>query len=72
METWKPEEIKSLRKGLRLSQVDFAARIGVTGNYVWMLEKGVKTPSDTLCLLLDYIEREKEKERKVKGGKGNL
>ncbi|MFC1769564.1 helix-turn-helix domain-containing protein [Nitrospirota bacterium] len=60
MKTWKPKDIKKLRTQMELSQTAFGERIGVTMNYVHLLEKGVKTPSKTLMLLLDCV-KEKEK-----------
>ena len=48
-----------------LSQPAFGEIVGVSGNYIYLLEKGVKRPSKTLRLLLGYIENEIEK------GKGN-
>ncbi len=71
MKTWKPGDIKGLRKRLNLSQVALAERLGVSGNYVYLLEKGVKEPSKTLRLLLDCIEKEKGREVK-KYGKRHL
>lgn len=39
--------IKHLRKDvLDLSQKDFADTIGVSENFIWMVEKGTRTPSD--------------------------
>lgn len=39
--------IKYLRKDvLDLSQKDFADKIGVSENFIWMVEKGTRTPSD--------------------------
>lgn len=69
MNAWLPDDVKALRKGLGLSQDAFGEGIGVSGNYVYLLEKGVKRPSKTLRILLDFIEaqlRENEK-RKEKG-----
>lgn len=65
MQAWGPGEIKELRKKLKLSQKAFGSLIGVTGNYVYLLERGGKGPSNTLRLLMDCIERERERERKV-------
>ena len=59
MKAWNPEDIKRLRKRLKLSQVALADRLGVSGNYVYLLEKGVKTPSKTLRLLFDCVEKGK-------------
>jgi DNA-binding XRE family transcriptional regulator len=66
MDIWTPEEIKKLRARLTLTQEAFGSLIGVTRIYVNYLEKGVKTPSKTLCILLDCIS--KKRERKRKGG----
>jgi len=50
----------------KLSQTKLGNLAGVTGNYIYLLEKNVKTPSKTLSLLLDCIEKEfkKKGERK--------
>jgi DNA-binding transcriptional regulator YiaG len=64
MKQWKPEEIKNLRTRMRLSQEAFGETVGVTNNYVYLLEKGIKTPGKTLKLLLEYIEREVEQGQK--------
>jgi len=58
MKDWSPQQIKNLRDRLWLSQDEFGERIGVTRNYVYYLEKGVRQPSKTLKLLLDYIDME--------------
>ncbi len=74
MKEWTKEQILVLRERLNLYQREMAERLGVTREYVVYLEKGVKTPSKTLRLLLDYIEREQNEKRKEKGkyGKGHL
>ena len=70
---WEPEDIKDLRKKVRLSQRAFAEVLGVTTNYVYILEKGLKKPGKTLKLLLDCINREfRRAKRKSNYGKGNL
>ena len=58
MTAWTPETIKALRKSTGLTQRAFALRIGTTREYVNKLEKGVRTPSVMLCILLDYIRKE--------------
>jgi len=68
MRTWKPEDIRKLRDQLELTRLAFGELVGVTGNYIYLMERGDKTPSKTLCLLLDCIE---EKKTKKKGGKGS-
>lgn len=67
MKQWTAEEIKGFRQRLNLYQKDFAAILRVTVQYVCNLEKGVRTPSNTMKALLDLLEEkenEKGKERK--------
>lgn len=71
MKTWEPVRIRKLRYRMELSQATFGERLGVTGNYVHLMEKGVKIPSKTLSLLLDFIDKETKGGEK-KRGKGNL
>lgn len=68
MKTWTSKEIKALRTKHQFSQTTFANLVGVSGNYIYLMEKGVKSPSKTLRLLLDCVEEKlkKKKERKVK------
>lgn len=40
------ERVKELRKILKCSQTDFGAKIGLSQNYIWMIEKGERIPSD--------------------------
>jgi DNA-binding transcriptional regulator YiaG len=56
MNAWLPDDIKTLRKALGLSQAAFGERIGVSRNYVYLLEKEVKRPSKMLRILLDMIQ----------------
>lgn len=71
MKAWTKEEIKDFRKRLNLYQKDFALLLRVTVQYVCNLEKGVRTPGDTMRALLDCLEKEKGKESK-RHGKRNL
>lgn len=68
MKEWTKEEIKQFRECLELSQPAFGKLIGVTGNYVYLIEKGVKKPSRTLVLLLNCIEEKASTKKKGKGG----
>lgn len=77
MKKWTPAQVLKLRKAHNLFQRELAERLGVTREYVNYLEKGVKTPSKTLRLLLDCIEKqfkenEKGKESDKKHGKRHL
>lgn len=38
--------IIELRKNLNLTQDEFAKKIGLSRNFIWMIEKGERTPSD--------------------------
>ena len=60
---WTSKDIKELRAALEITQAALGERLGVSGNYIWMLEAGQKIPSETLRLLLDCIARDE------KGGK---
>lgn len=40
------DRIKALRQALGLSQTEFGTRIGVTQNYIWMIESEKRIPSD--------------------------
>ena len=55
------ERIKHLRKNvLALSQKDFADKLGLSENFVWMVEKGARVPSDRtisdICRIFDIQE----------------
>lgn len=67
MRNWTPEEIIELRRKYNLSQPVFGNLLGVSGNYIYLLEKGVKNPSMTLKLLMNCVERQLNE--KEKGGK---
>jgi DNA-binding transcriptional regulator YiaG len=74
MKQWTPDEIKAFRQRLNLYQKDFAGLLRVTEQYVCNMEKGVRTPGDTMKALLDCLEQkenEKGKESR-KHGKRNL
>lgn len=60
--------IKELRAKYKISQVALGILVGVSGNYVYMLEGGERKPSKTLCLLLDRIAEELAEKEKEKGG----
>jgi DNA-binding transcriptional regulator YiaG len=69
MKNWMPEEINNLREKYKLSQPAFGKLLGVSGNYIYLLEKGVKNPSNTLKLLLECVAKQLNKNEKGKGGK---
>ncbi len=65
MKNWTPKQIRELRTKLKLSQRAFSELAGVTENYVFYLEKGVRNPGKSLKLLFDCIV---EKYLNKKGG----
>jgi len=68
MASWTPERIKALRSRFQLSQAALGRLTGVAGNYLYMLERGERNPSKTLCILLDRIEVELQEQNKKKEG----
>ena len=40
------ERIKTIRIELSLTQSEFGEKLGISQNYVWMIEKGDRVPSD--------------------------
>lgn len=71
MKAWTPGEIKDFRKRRGLYQKELALLLRVTVQYVCNLERGVRTPGNTMRALLDCLEKEKGKEIK-RHGKRNL
>lgn len=64
MKDWTPEEIRELRERHNLSQIALGRLLGVSGNYIYLLEKGVRNPGKSLKLLLSYIEKQLSKKRR--------
>lgn len=54
------KRIKFLRKKLEMTQTEFAQKIGLSQNYVWMIERGDRCPSDRtiadICREFDVSE----------------
>lgn len=48
------KKIKKVRKDAMLSQRQLASLLGVSGNYISMLENGLRTPSRLFLLALAY------------------
>lgn len=70
MKNWTPEDIKNLRGKMNISQPAFGNLLGVTGNYIYLIERGVKQASKTLKLLLNCVEKQfKENEKGKESGK---
>jgi DNA-binding XRE family transcriptional regulator len=70
MDKWTSDKIKELRLSLQLTQKKFANLIGVTDIYVVYLEKGVRTPGKTLCILFDCIKSKENEKGKVGDKRG--
>jgi DNA-binding XRE family transcriptional regulator len=58
MSGWTGGQIRDFRKRHGLLQRELAALVGVTREHIVALEKEVKRPSDTLCLLLECLDRQ--------------
>ena len=52
--------ITELRKSLNLTQDEFAKKLGLSRNYIWMIEKGERIPPDRtisdICRIFDIQE----------------
>jgi transcriptional regulator with XRE-family HTH domain len=48
-------DIASLRKGMGLTQAEFADKLGVTGTYIGHLETGVRSPSLKLASRIETL-----------------
>ena len=55
-----PTKIKELRKTLGMNQVKFGDTIGISQGFLSDLEKGSKTPSKSLSLLLKKLYRDQD------------
>lgn len=62
--------IKELRKNLSLSQKEFAERINVSENFVWMIEKGTRSLSDRT--ISDICREFKVREEWLRTGEGKM
>ena len=61
MKQWNSKELKTLRKKYKLSQKALSDLIGVTEQYVYYLERGMRTTGKPLKLLLNYVEADLKK-----------
>jgi transcriptional regulator with XRE-family HTH domain len=52
-----PERVREFRGRAKLSQDDLGERLGVSGNYISMLELGKKAPGPSLRKLFESIEQ---------------
>lgn len=64
------ERILFVRKTLKLTQDDFAEKLNLSKNFVWMIEKGNRVPSDrTIC---DICEKFNVNEDWLRTGNGEM
>jgi DNA-binding XRE family transcriptional regulator len=63
MKKWTPQDFKSFRKKYKLSQRALGDLVGVTEHYIYLIERGMRNPSKTMQILLDYIVRYKLKRK---------
>jgi transcriptional regulator with XRE-family HTH domain len=52
-----PNRIRDYRKSIRLSQDELGERLGVSGNYISMIELGKKAPGPSLRKLFEALEQ---------------
>ena len=64
MKEWTSKDLKALRKKYKLSQRALGDLIGVTEQYVYYLERGMRTTGKPLKLLLNYVEEDLKKKGK--------
>lgn len=62
--------IKTLRNELALSQEDFAKSLNLSRNFVWMIEKGEREPSDRT--ILDICRIYHVNENWLRTGEGDI
>lgn len=62
--------IKGLRSALQLSQEDFATSLNLSRNFVWMLEKGEREPSDRT--IKDICRNYNVNEEWLRSGSGEM
>lgn len=61
MKQWTSTDLKALRKKYHLSQRALGDLIGVTEQYVYYLERGMRQTGKPLKLLLNYVEADLKK-----------
>jgi len=61
MKQWTSNDLKTMRKKYKLSQRALGNLIGVTEQYIYYLERGMRTTGKPLKLLLNYVEADLKK-----------
>jgi predicted transcriptional regulator len=62
--SWSKEDIREFRKEFGLTQKELGDLLGVSQNYIFMLESGLRNPGKPLMLLLDFVEERLIQKRK--------
>lgn len=62
--------IKAIRAHVKLSQAEFGAKINVSQNYIWMIEKGERIPSDRT--IADICREFNVSEEWLRTGEGDM
>jgi len=55
-----PADFRAAREALGLTQVELGQALGVTGQYVSDIERGQRSPSRTLVMLMERLVKEKQ------------
>jgi DNA-binding transcriptional regulator YiaG len=61
---WSKEDIREFRKEFELTQKELGNFLGVSQNYIFMLEGGLRKPGKPLMLLLDCVKEKLIQKRK--------
>jgi DNA-binding transcriptional regulator YiaG len=61
---WSKEEIRGFREEFELTQQQLGILLGVSQNYIFMLEAGIRRPGKPLMLLLDCVKEKLIQKRK--------
>lgn len=61
---WSKEDIKGFREEFKLTQKELGDLLGVSQNYIFMIEAGLRKPGKPLMLLLDCVQEKLIQKRK--------
>ncbi|MBI5603121.1 MAG: helix-turn-helix transcriptional regulator [Deltaproteobacteria bacterium] len=61
---WSKEDIRGFRGEFELTQQELGDLLGVTQNYIFMMEAGLRKPGKPLMLLLDCVKEKLIQKRK--------
>ena len=72
MNMWNAEDIREFRNTYKLTRKMLGELLGVDALSVYGWEKGLRTPSKTVIILLSRIEQDFKKKHRRSCGKRNL